>query len=328
MNALSNEEMACFRRLVGFPEFLVPWLSRFFEIEEIRLLLDLAEESSRLSWSRDFLDRSYKRGVIDFDSTGNMVPADFHSRFEIWALFEGWQDIPTDIKKKLTRWEMESYQSKHEPSIRESRISGIRDKSHVWPEYALLGEAYAIVDRVAHIFQWPCNCRAIERGCKKPDYVCLRFSNDRDLGWAISKERAKELLHHAHKKGLMQNAELAILPDGSIDGAICACCRDCCFPQRLGSSLGVERLWPIVRHVVAFQKDKCTSCGRCASRCPFQAFSVSKAKSDGKRPVSKTIRFDSTLCCGCGLCESSCAEKAIELKPLKLSPLSIFPEVL
>jgi hypothetical protein len=27
-------------------------------------------------------------------------PADFHARFDKWAMFEGWKDIPDEILKK------------------------------------------------------------------------------------------------------------------------------------------------------------------------------------------------------------------------------------
>ena len=52
--------------------------------------------------------------------------------------------------------------------------------------YVLLDEAEAIVAAQDHIYLWPCDCRSIVGKCRKPKDVCLRFENDRGLGWEIS----------------------------------------------------------------------------------------------------------------------------------------------
>ena len=39
--------------------------------------------------------------------------------------------------------------------------------------------------------------------------VCLRFDNDRGLGWEISRERAAEILLQTDKAGLMHTADYA-----------------------------------------------------------------------------------------------------------------------
>ena len=328
MISYPKEKITLFCKIFQVPEYVIPWLHRFFEIEEIELILELAGSENRPPLDQDIQERYYRRGIISFDDDGKMIPADFYCRFEKWALFEGWQDVPDEIKGKLNQWQMDYYAGEHLPAVEALQSSGTRDRSHVWPEYALVDEALAIIDRVPHIYQWPCNCRAMMKGCQKPEFVCLRFDNDRNLGWEISKERAKEILLSAHKKGLIQNAELGILPDGTIDGAICNCCSDCCYPQQLSEKFELQAIWPLKRYVVDYNKDLCTACGRCSKRCPFQAFTLHKTASDQKQKTVKTIEYDSTLCRGCGLCESTCPEKAIEMKPLAVSPLSIMKEII
>ena len=48
-----------------------------------------------------FLERALKRGVIKFLDDQLLAPEDFHVRFDFWALFEGWKDLPVGIKDKL-----------------------------------------------------------------------------------------------------------------------------------------------------------------------------------------------------------------------------------
>lgn len=114
----------------------------------------------------------------------------------------------------------------------------------------LLNEALALIQKVPHVYLWPCNCRAMMQRCKKPGFVCLRFSNNRNLGWEISKERAREIMLEAHKKGLMQSAEVGLAADGSLDGAICNCCSDCCYPVQLADYLNETKLYPLIQYLL------------------------------------------------------------------------------
>ena len=191
-----------------------------------------------------------------------------------------------------------------------------------------MDEALVIVDKAPRVYQWPCNCRAMMKGCQKPKYVCLRFENSRDLGWEISKERAKGILLEADKAGLMHSAELALLPDGTLEGAICNCCSDCCYPQQLALRLDAKPIWPINRHIASFTEDLCSSCGRCTKRCPYKAFTLNKRPLDRDHLPAKSIHYNPILCRGCGLCSSTCPEEAIRMQPLEPSSLSIMPEIL
>jgi hypothetical protein len=208
------------------------------------------------------------------------MPASFHARYEIWALFEGRQDLPEEMTTRLNEWEFNHYVDTTGPGIEAVKRSGKRDPAVVWPEYVLLDEAFAVIDGVPHVYLWPCNCRAMMKGCHKPGFVCLRFNNNRNLGWEISKDRAKEIILEANKKGLMQSAEVGINADGSIDGAICNCCSDCCFPVRIADRLSEQKIYPLNRYVAEFSAEKCSTCGRCTRRCPFQAFTLSGSQGE------------------------------------------------
>ncbi len=309
-------DMEGLRRIVGAPEFVAPWLDRFYDDADAAAVL--AAVDGRLAAGRPLsavepegaVARAFRRGVIDPGPDGAWVPADFHRRLEIWALFEGWMDVPPEIRARLNAWEMDHYAAGHAGQVAALCGGGPVDPHQVWPRYLLLHEAEALLEKAAAVYLWPCNCRAMMQGCRKPGLTCLRFSNDRGLGWEISKSRAREIAQDAHRKGLMQVGEIGVGPDGGITGALCNCCPDCCYPQQLSARLGAAALWPLRRYEAVHLPDRCTACGRCVKRCPFGLFSLSGPKR------SRTLAFDAAACRGCGICATVCPEDAIQMKPL------------
>ena len=106
--AMSNtsKRLKQFMSLVGLPDFLIPWTDRFYELREIELVLLLGRDTLdthavQTHWSaapdcngpsdiETFLKRSFKRGVLQRDDGFQYTVADFHARYDIWALFESW----------------------------------------------------------------------------------------------------------------------------------------------------------------------------------------------------------------------------------------------
>jgi len=186
----SQEQMDAFCAVMEVPDFMIAWLDRFYEPEEIKFILALDQQrltdmdakgptdgtsKNEPDWPDEFLARCYRRGVINLDDDGHYVPADFHARYEFWALFEGWQDLPGEIKDRLNQWELQSFVHRKKPYIDAYKKSSQRDRSFVWPEYVLLDEALELIQKVPQVYLWPCNCRAMMQRCKKPGFVCLRF---------------------------------------------------------------------------------------------------------------------------------------------------------
>ena len=332
---ISKNDLDRFREVFNVPDFIKPWLDRFFNSEEIFLVLLVADEPLKIDdianrWTgdehyrnldrlQDFLDRSCKRGIVSRCDKDRFQAADFHERFDSWALFEGWMDLPDDIRSQLNAWELEDYCRAHADQVRTLKDGGNRDPLFTWPEYVLLPEADALIDKADHIYLWPCNCRMMMGRCRKNVYTCIRFTNHRNAGWEISKSRAKQIIKQANQNGLMQNAEISLSPEGAISGAICNCCADCCFPHQLAEQLDAAGLWPLTRYVADHLEKCCTSCGRCVKRCPFKAFTFGDSKnvvkhdSIGKTKEKRTVRLDSSLCRGCGVCSTGCPENAIEM---------------
>lgn len=310
----------------GIPAFLEPWLDRFFEPGDLCLIPEMADlcvnpeilEARIVSCygneipAREQARRLFRRGILDREA-GEYRLADFHARFEIWALFEGWKDVPEDIRQQLNDWELASYTKSKQPQINTLKQGEARDLSQIWPMYLLTREAEAVIDRVDRIWLWPCNCRAMMDSCGKDRMTCLRFDNHRGIGWEISKERAKEIIRDAAKAGLMHSGELGLSPGGGLDGAICNCCADCCYPHQLAERSDARKLWPLTRYLAAWDDTACTTCGRCTRRCPFGAFFLEPAEPGKKR---RAIGYDPELCRGCGVCTAGCKASAIRMEPL------------
>jgi ferredoxin len=332
-------------RLCRMPAFAAAWVGRFYDPDEVQLLalcdtegtgaavlcdrLVAAEVAPTDAAAQALIHRAVVRGVLSDTSDNGLQPADFHVRFDHWALFEGWQDIPTDARWQLNQWELDAYVDKHRQAAVALKAGQPRDPQRIIPEYLLLHEAQALVERVPHIYLWPCNCRSMLEGCKQPRLTCLRFDNTRGIGWEISTARAQTILLEASRKGLMHSAELGLTPEGQPMGAICNCCSDCCFPHRLADREQVARFWPLSRYVARLDPQACNGCGRCERRCPFGAIQLKKCADPDRPPVAL---LDTERCRGCGVCAVGCRQEAIEMTQLRESifkdwykPLPISP---
>jgi Pyruvate/2-oxoacid:ferredoxin oxidoreductase delta subunit len=293
--------------VVGAPDFILPWLDRFYDQDDAELLLATTGDAAPAGDERARLERAVRRAVLNVDEAGVHAPASFHERLEIWAMFEGWKDVPLAVHRQLADWDVDHYAE----SIRDDAeaIRDGRQERDTGYGYVLLHEAEAVIAAQEHVYLWPCDCRSIVSRCHKPMNVCLRFVNDRGLGWEISKERAVEILRATDKAGLMHTDYVSSRP--SDPHAICNCCTDCCYPHLATERLGTGDVWPVRRYVARIDMDLCTSCGRCGLRCPFEAIVCSS----GGRPT-----FAAARCRGCGLCATGCSPEAIEMLPLAGGP--------
>jgi Pyruvate/2-oxoacid:ferredoxin oxidoreductase delta subunit len=249
---------------------------------------------------------------------GRLAKERFHVRFESWALFEGWQDLPDEIRSRLNRWELDDYLNRHGDTVDRLKTGQPRPAGTICPEYLLLGEVKSLFDRIPHFYLWPCNCRAMIGGCRHNRLTCIRFSNDRDIGWEISRERALSIVHEANRQGLMQSAELAVDDQERFDGALCNCCNDCCFPHQLAKEREAEKIWPLSRYLAILDSDPCNGCGRCLNRCPFNA--IHQEKKIKGRPAPIPV-VDSHRCRGCGVCATGCPQAAIDMHKVDTSTL-------
>lgn len=303
-DTMSDERLRAVASAVDAPDFTVSWLDRFYEPAQIDLVLEAAGGALPGAHPQAVLRRAFRRAVLDRDASV-WTPSSFHARYELWALYEHWRDVPDEIRTRLNEWELDDYLEEVGAGITTIREGRSNESDQHDYSYLLLEEAEELLLTREAVYLWPCNCRAMTGKCEKSHAVCLRFDNDRDIGWEISPERAVRVLRQADREGLMHTACFE-----STNGhhGICNCCRDCCFPILAGEKLGAADVWPVRRHVAVIDALRCARCRRCAARCPFDAIAL-----QGKATPVPTI--DDGECRGSGLCATGCPEELIRLRP-------------
>ena len=319
MAVTSDETWRAVAGVVGAPEFVHPWVDCFYDGEDAELLLAIGGLSEgddapnvggdKPAGLKDVdparLERAVRRAVLDRDEAGAYAPASFADRLDICAMFEGWRDIPADVRRRLADWATDHYAASVRDDLEALKAGAARDSRQVDYTYLLLPEAEAVIAAEEHVYLWPCDCRAIVGSCDQALDVCLRFDNERGLGREISRERAVEILRETDVAGLTHTDYLG-RSAGDLH-AICSCCTDCCFPHRAAALLDAESVWPRRRHLAIVDHEECTSCGTCAERCPFDAITMS---ADDEPLV------EAADCRGCGLCSTGCPAEAIAMRPL------------
>ena len=314
-NGVAPRELDAAARLAiatatGAPEFLLPWLDRFYTPADADLVLAAAGAGNATDGAAGLgaLERAVRRAVLDRDDEGHVSPASFHARFEMWAFFEGWCDLPDDVRQRLNEWELASYIDEIGPGVEAMRDGRAPESDQRDYTFLLLDEAETLLRAQPHVYLWPCNCRAMWGNCTKPLNVCLRFGNDRNVGWELTHDRAVEVLREADRRGLMHTAYGDSLHGGH---GICNCCSDCCFPLLTARRLEAEAAWPLRRHVASVAAAACDACGRCAKRCPFGAISLR-----GGDPGGDVAMVHENVCRGCGLCATGCGRQAVSMLQL------------
>ncbi len=312
-------------RVAGVPDFVLPFLDRFYEPAEATLVAALAggplgvvalrrrlAPAAAPAEVRAFLERAYRRAVVERAPRRRYRVASFHDRFVVWTFFEGWLDLPDDVRERLREWELAYYVEHARPFV-DAAKAGLPVEPIENMTYLLLDEVEDILRAQEHIYLYPCDCRTIMGRCRKPTLNCLRFEGPHghwhDLGWEISVERAVENAREHSRLGLMHTGGLP----GSAMRGICTCCSDCCFPQLAGKRLDAVKLWPLTRYVARIDTGSCDGCNRCVARCPFDA--IVRA---GRPPRGDTAppAVDPALCRGCGVCATGCRADAVVMDPL------------
>lgn len=302
-DATKKARLARLTAITGAPQFMTRWLDRIYSHDDIDLVLESSTGLLPGTHGETELERAVRRAVLDRQN-GGFVPSSFHARYELWALYEHWADIPHEIRELLNEWELNFYLEEVGPGIKALADERCEDSDQADYTYLLLEEAEELLRTRTSIYLWPCNCRAMFGRCEKSQTVCLRFDNSRNVGWEITPERAIQILRQCDKEGLMHTAYLS-----SSHGhhGVCNCCSDCCFPILAGERLGAADVWPVRRHVAVVDDDACTLCGRCVKRCPFGALRI-------ERSPERRLVINNAECRGCGVCATGCSAAALHME--------------
>ncbi|MGE5379370.1 MAG: DUF362 domain-containing protein, partial [Candidatus Saccharibacteria bacterium] len=160
---------------------------------------------------------------------------------------------------------------------------------------------------------YECGCRRASGGkgggCQ-PSQVCmvigkpftdLIVSLHPDISRRVTKEEALEVLREEDERGHMHTAWFK---DAMMDRfyAVCNCCKCCCVGLRGMKVNGLNMIAPSGYSAIR-DEELCTTCGKCANVCPFDAVTVE----------NKIVVFDHEKCMGCGVCVGLCPQHAMSL---------------
>ncbi len=331
---MDETTLARFGEELAVPAVAVPYLTKMYAEEEIRLLLAAAGKpltaeraadalGVTVAAARAALERAYRRGVFD-RAPGEMgdvyTPTEFSTRLDAFVTFEGWGDIPPGVRRELDEWALDKFVAEVRPGVDRLRAGAQPERTPGNDSVLLVQELDQIIDAARTIVVLPCNCRRTAENCDRPVETCLHFDEGaerqaaRGHGRRLSAAEAKDLVRWADRKGLMHTANWPA-STGELK-PICNCCADDCYVFRAAARLGSKGVWPRSRYRAAFDQAACDSCGACVKRCHFGAFYHGDAAVERKGKQRRAVAYDPARCWGCGLCANACPQKAIAMQPL------------
>ena len=119
----------------------------------------------------------------------------------------------------------------------------------------------------------------------------------------VTPDEALEVIRQSQRRG---HAAHAFFKDAVLDRfyTICNCCSCCCAAiesHRHGTPTLASS-----GHVAVVDKERCTGCGLCLRRCPFEAMSMVHEE-------KALSQVDAAQCMGCGVCAFNCPALALSL---------------
>jgi NAD-dependent dihydropyrimidine dehydrogenase PreA subunit len=326
-----------FAQLFGIPEFVIPHLALFFSEKDMELVLALDGKKCSIHQVADQLhldlkktqelleDSRFRYVVTRAEEKGETVYFArnfFEKLFDYNCLLESFQQIDPQVRRSLADW---CYG--HFIGIRQPFIAKILNREstgdYILKRFLLPEDLAPFLDACHTIELIPCNCRSLAGNCAKPRATCLRFNgskNDRPyLSKRINRAEAKEMIQQAHQIGLMQTVN----GDWRTKGPewMCNCDACCCWPTRFGKDLGLKAILNQDHHVARHDPNLCIACGKCLTRCNFQAFFHDGSEIVVKGKNRKKVLLDAKKCWGCGICTTTCPTHAITLEATDFYPL-------
>jgi ferredoxin/DNA-binding Lrp family transcriptional regulator len=313
----------------GHPEskILPKILERLVSHEEAELLLllpasikQVAEKSGiPVSKAAEILESLFKRGIVlpqtfeneekGYALCGNLLDS---TLFEIGYRKEQGTASPTDLEL-IDLWDElfeEELMKKSRPAdnVPTARVIPVNKAITVETEILPFEAVSEIIKSARVIAVARCPCRTRGRHCENPLETCILLNEvaeiviKRQIARKITTEEALSILEHCEDLGLVHHT------DNASEGLsfICNCCPCCCFFLRGLLRYG-KRNTTKSRYRSIIDKDLCTGCGVCETRCVFGAIKIE----------NKIAQSDPQRCFGCGLCATKCPTNAISLIPVR-----------
>lgn len=323
-----------FVRIFQVAPAMVPYIDFVAEPAEMELVVKVGHQKLTLELVADLLEkpveevqpfvhRAYCRHILDretIDGVHVYTSGTFYRRLDPLTMYENWGDVPEEARKAVVQWELDEFIEKWQPAIQEILKDPDAEVQIPNRDVLLLNEALAQVEAATDIAVVPCDCRTQNMACQRPVEGCFRFNDGaiealgRGMGRRLTTEEGKQLLIELDRAGLMHTGARDA-GEGQHYG-FCSCCACDCYPIRAGIALGLEQHWPRSHYVAQLDRSKCKLCGKCTTRCHFQAFYFDGVDVTAKGKSVKHLAFDAAKCWGCGLCATTCSSEAISMQPL------------
>lgn len=288
------------------PDVARDYLNVFFDEQEMDFVETISKEvftkediSKIISSDADeFIKSSYRRGLISLvDEEGETYRVnDFYGKLDIFAISETerYRTLPRQVRREIDNWYFDAFYNSLDPNP---------DVRPTPDEILTLDEVLDFIDQQGDrpVYLNYCDCRSLSGDCGFPTKTCITYKNGintfmhRGLSEKIDKDRAKEVVTWADRKGLMHTVN----PNG-----ICNCCTDCCYLFRGQERRDSSGFWPASNHIVGIDQSTCIACGKCVRRCHFGVF----------QKVEDKIVMNTDTCVGCGICATGCPTKALTMK--------------
>ena len=193
-----------------------------------------------------------------------------------------------------------------------------RMQGHHFGQPVPIEECDQILEIATSITVIPCICRMHAPG-QRAEEVCMLVTtqpiepylaegfSDYGVGpdledfHRVEKAEAMRLLEDCEEHGLMHSIWTFQTPFAA---AICNCNLESgCMAMRLTKGYEMKLMWR-GEWIAQADDQACTSCGRCAMACPFDAIS---------KTAGGTFAPRAEDCWGCGVCRAHCSEEALSL---------------
>ncbi len=168
-------------------------------------------------------------------------------------------------------------------------------------------ERFGIVDCVCHLGR-----NLLGGKCAKPVKRCGFFGLPPETPLSddvLDREQAMKLFAQLEAEGHVHTGIYGFVVTAERPQFVgcCNCCGDCCGILRGINEFGLSEGPQRSNYRAAKNKDDCTACGTCLTRCQVKAIVDSP---DGIPEIRRE------RCIGCGLCVTTCPNDAIELMPV------------
>ena len=290
---MKHDQLRQIAEYLQAPAWITDKLPLFYTEEVLNMLLNMPDTPDFSQYSNEELFSLYHRGILSRSGDGTYTVSSFLSHLEVLLIDDPafLQGLSLTERNDLREWFFADYYAS-EP-----------EKQDTVDRTVPLEEMLEIIDQEERTFYLcSCECRQFGGECGKPIGTCLSFDSgynsfaDRKIAVPVSKAKARQVILNGDRDGLIH----------TVNGmGYCQCCSDCCCMFRYTRKHHLEGIWPRAEYIISCDAQKCTSCGRCSSRCQFDVFRFD----NGTRTINREY------CVGCGLCTSTCPTGALKLIP-------------